>query len=86
MMNTESILTLDLKMYPDLVDYFENCKGGDKVNYKGEFQVKEISENRATLSFEDIDSIEKSESSKDTDEEDTDEEDSETEGSTKGYE
>tara|TARA_R110002051_G_scaffold179002_2_gene248821 strand:+ start:2149 stop:2406 length:258 start_codon:yes stop_codon:yes gene_type:complete len=74
-MNTESILTLDLKMYPDLVSYFEDCKVGDKIEYKGEFQLKELSESRATLSFEDIDSISKSKSeAEDEDSEDTDDE------------
>lgn len=82
MMNTESILTLDLKMYPDLVSYFEDCKVGDKIEYKGEFQLKELSENRATLSFEDIDSISKSKSedSEDEDSEDEDSEDTDDEG------
>jgi len=78
-MNTESILTLDLKMYPDLVSYFEDCNVGDKIEYKGQFQLKELSESRATLSFEDIDSIskdeekeeEEDESSKSTDEEES---------------
>ncbi len=81
-MNMESILNLDLKTYPDIAEMLDDVSVGDVVKISASFQVKELSENRFTGSFEDKEGITiTGDAEEDTSEDDTSEEDSESEES-----
>ena len=52
-MHMESILNLDLEMYPDIVEMLDGVAPGDEVEIKACFQVKVLTDKRFTGSFED---------------------------------
>jgi len=56
-MNMESILNMNLEMYPDVVDMLEGVSVGDVVKVTACFQVKELSEKKFTGAFEDKEGI-----------------------------
>lgn len=53
----ESILTIDLKANPDVLDDFEGMEPGDKVKVVAECTISELSERRASLPLDSIVSI-----------------------------
>lgn len=53
----ESILTIDLKANPDVLDDFEGMEPGDKVKVVAELTISELSERRASLPLDSIVSI-----------------------------
>ena len=53
----ESILTIDLKANPDVLDDFEGMEPGDKVKVVSECTISELSERRASLPLDSIVSI-----------------------------
>lgn len=53
----ESILAIDLKNNPDILDDFEGMEPGDKIKLTAEFSISELSENRASLPLEAISSV-----------------------------
>lgn len=84
-MHMESLVNMDLEMFPDILDMLEGVSVGDVVELKASFQVKELTEKRFTGSFEDkkgikITSNEESESKESTDEEEPEEDEEETSG------
>ena len=80
-MHMESILNIDLKTYPDIIEMLEGVSVGDVVKINASFQVKELSENRFTGSFEDKEGITITEDAESADEDDSDEEEPEGEES-----
>ena len=53
----ESILAIDLKNNPEILDDFEGMEPGDKIKLTAEFSISELSENRASLPLEALSSI-----------------------------
>jgi hypothetical protein len=49
----ESVVNMDLEMFPDILDMLEGVSVGDVVKISGSFQVKELTDKRFTGSFED---------------------------------
>ena len=77
----ESILSIDIKNNPDLLDDFEGMEPGDKIKVTAEFTISELSENRASLPLTAISSVSLIDGDKeDEDDEDEYEETEETEG------
>ena len=74
----ESILAIDLKNNPEILDDFEGMEPGDKIKLTAEFSISELSENRASLPLEALSSI--SLIGGDDEGEDEDEQSEETEG------
>ena len=52
-MHMESLINMDLEMFPDILEMLEGVEVGDVVKISGSFQVKELTEKRFTGSFED---------------------------------
>ena len=73
----ESIISLDLKNNPDLLEDFEGISVGDKVKVVVEASVSELSENRAAMPLDNVISITSMESDEDTEEDDEEEEEDE---------
>ena len=71
----ESIISLDLKNNPDLLEDFEGVSVGDKVKVVVEASVSELSENRAAMPLDNVISITSMESDEDTEEDEEEEED-----------
>lgn len=75
----ESILSIDLKNNPDLLEDFDGISPGDLIKVHACFKVGELSENRLSAPLDEVYSI----SPKETDdEEDEDEEDDSAEEDT----
>tara|TARA_B100000989_G_C19465564_1_gene438108 strand:+ start:806 stop:1057 length:252 start_codon:yes stop_codon:yes gene_type:complete len=78
----ESLINMDLEMFPDITEMLEGVSVGDVVKVSGSFQVKELNEKRFTGSFEDKEGItitsEKPEDEPES-EDDTDEDEPESE-------
>jgi hypothetical protein len=53
----ESILAIDLKNNPEILDDFEGMSPGDKVKITAEFSISELSENRASLPLDSVISV-----------------------------
>lgn len=53
----ESILTIDAKANPDVLDDFEGMEPGDKVKVVAECTISELSERRVSLPLDSIVSI-----------------------------
>lgn len=53
----ESILTIDLKANPDVLDDFEGMEPGDKVKVVSECTISELSERRVSLPLDSVVSI-----------------------------
>jgi hypothetical protein len=53
----ESIMSIDLKNNPELLEDFEGMSVGDKVKVTAELSISELSENRAAMPLENIISI-----------------------------
>lgn len=53
----ESILTIDLKTNPDVLDDFEGMEPGDKVKVVSECTISELSERRVSLPLDSVVSI-----------------------------
>jgi len=71
----ESIITIDLKSNPDILDDFEDMSVGDKIKITAECSISELSENRAALPLDSVVSVSLiSEGSDDEDEEEVEEE------------
>lgn len=70
----ESIMSLDLKSNPDLLEDFEGISVGDKVKVVAELSVSELSENRVAMPLENIVSITSLESDESPEGEDDEEE------------
>lgn len=71
----ESIITIDLKSNPDVLDDFEGMEVGEKVKVVVEASISELSENRAALPLENVISISAiGNADKDEDEEDEEQE------------
>jgi hypothetical protein len=71
----ESILTIDAKANPEIVEDFDGMEVGDKVRVVSECTISELSSNRVSLPLENIVSITGiGESSSDDEEEDEEEE------------
>lgn len=73
----ESIISLDLKNNPELLEDFEGISVGDKVKVVVEASVSELSENRAAMPLDNVISITSMESDEDTEEDDEEEEEDE---------
>ena len=73
----ESILAIDIKNNPELLDDFEGMEPGDKIKVTAEFTISELSENRASLPMNALSSVSLIGGD---DEEDESEESEETEG------
>lgn len=56
-MNMESILNMNLEMYPDINDMLDGVAVGDVVKVTACFQVKELSDKKLTGAFEDKEGI-----------------------------
>ncbi len=72
----ESILTIDLKNNPEILEDFDGLEVGDKVKVTAECTISELSENRAALPLDNIHSV-SSIGEKDDEGEDEDEEEGE---------
>ena len=70
----ESIISLDLKNNPELLEDFEDISVGDKVKVVVEASVSELSENRAAMPLDNVISITSMESDEDTEDEEEEEE------------
>jgi len=70
----ESIMTLDLKNNPELLEDFDGMQAGDKIKVVAELSISELSENRASLPLENIVSITSLESNESPDGEEEDDE------------
>jgi len=64
----ESILNVDMKNNPDLMEDFEGVEPGDIIKVTAEFRVSQLSESRLSAPLESIISV--SSESNDSDEED----------------
>ena len=53
----ESILTVDMKNNPELMEDFEGVEPGDVVKVTAEFRVSQLSESRLTAPLESIISV-----------------------------
>lgn len=69
----ESIISLDLKNNPELLEDFEDISVGDKVKVVVEASVSELSENRAAMPLDNVISITSMESDDDTEDEEEEE-------------
>jgi len=56
-MNMESILNMNLEMFPDITDMLDGVAVGDVVKVTASFQVKELSDKKFTGAFEDKEGI-----------------------------
>lgn len=65
----ESIISIDLKNNPDLLEDFEGVSVGDKVKVVVEASVSELSENRAAMPLDNVISINSLESQDDDEDE-----------------
>ena len=74
----ESILNIDLKNNPDLLEDFDGVSPGDLIKVSACFKVSELSENRLSAPLDEVYSISLKESESD-DEEDEDEDEDEDE-------
>jgi len=77
----ESILNIDLKNNPELLEDFEDISAGDIIEVKASYKVSELSENRLSAPLDEVYSISLKEEADDDDDyededEDEDEEDS----------
>ena len=82
--NMESILTIDLKNNPDLLEDFDGISPGDLIKVSACFKVSELSENRLSAPLDEVYSISLKESEDDDyeeEEESEDEDDSSEEAS-----
>jgi len=70
----ESIISIDLKNNPDLLEDFEGVSVGDKVKVVVEASVSELSENRAAMPLDNVISINSLESQDDEEGEEVEEE------------
>ena len=70
----ESILTVDLKNNPDLLEDFEGISPGDMIKVSACFKVGELSENRLSAPLVEVYTISLKEAESDDDDEDDDEE------------
>ena len=80
----ESILTIDLKNNPDLLEDFDGISPGDLIKVSACFKVSELSENRLSAPLDEVYSISLKESEDDDyeeEEESEDEDDSSEEAS-----
>ena len=78
----ESILAIDLKNNPEILEDFEGIEPGDKVKITAEYTVSELSVNRASLPLDSVSSISLIGSDDDdTEEDDSAEEEAEEAGS-----
>ncbi len=73
----ESILNIDMKNNPELMDDFEGVEPGDVIKVTAEFRVSQLSESRLSAPLESIISVS---SETDDSDEDEDEETEEAEG------
>lgn len=71
----ESILTVDMKNNPELMEDFEGVEPGDIVKVTAEFRVSQLSESRLTAPLVSIMSV--TAESDDEEEEDAEDEDTE---------
>lgn len=71
----ESILTVDMKNNPELMEDFEGVEPGDIVKVTAEFRVSQLSESRLTAPLESIISV--SSEANEEDEDDAEDEDTE---------
>lgn len=71
----ESILTVDLKSNPELLEDFEGVEPGDVVKITGEFRVSQISEKRLSAPLVSLVSVTSDSDSEDEDDDEDDEED-----------
>jgi hypothetical protein len=71
----ESILNVDMKNNPELMEDFEGVEPGDIIKVTAEFRVSQLSESRLSAPLESIISVssESDDSDEDEDEEDTEE-------------
>ena len=76
----ESIVTIDLKNNPEILEDFEGLSVGDKVKVTAECTISELSENRAALPLDNIHSVSSIGEKEDDEDEDEDEDDEEEEG------
>lgn len=81
-MHMESVINIDLEMFPDILDMLEDVSVGDVVVINASFQVKELTDKRFTGSFEDKKGIKITSNEADKDEEEESEVDSEQEETT----
>ena len=71
----ESILTVDMKNNPELMEDFEGVEPGDIVKVTAEFRVSQLSESRLTAPLESIISV--TSEANEEDEDDAEDEDTE---------
>jgi len=69
----ESILNVDMKNNPDLMEDFEGVEPGDIIKVTAEFRVSQLSESRLSAPLESIISVSSESDDSDEDEEDTEE-------------
>lgn len=70
----ESIITIDLKNNPDILEDFEGLTAGDKVKLTAECTISELSENRAALPLDNLISVSSIGEESDADEEEEEDE------------
>ena len=70
----ESIVTIDLKNNPEILEDFEGMSAGDKVKLTAECTISELSENRAALPLDNIISVSSIGEESDAEEDDEEEE------------
>jgi len=69
----ESILNVDMKNNPELMEDFEGVEPGDIIKVTAEFRVSQLSESRLSAPLESIISVSSESDDSDEDEEDTEE-------------
>lgn len=69
----ESILNVDMKNNPDLMEDFEGVEPGDIIKVTAEFRVSQLSESRLSAPLESIISVSSESDDSDEEEEDTEE-------------
>lgn len=69
----ESILNIDMKNNPELMEDFEGVEPGDIIKVTAEFRVSQLSESRLSAPLESIISVSSESDDSDEDEEDTEE-------------
>ena len=74
----ESILNIDLKNNPELLEDFDGISPGDLIKVEACFKVGELSENRLSAPLDEVYNISLKESEDDEEDEDDDEEDYES--------
>lgn len=69
----ESILNVDMKNNPELMEDFEGVEPGDIIKVTAEFRVSQLSESRLSAPLESIISVSSESDDSDEDEEETEE-------------